>query len=79
MISSKIKNNIYALISLSTIVITVISFVFISGFLVKMNNSVFNVDDKLAEERNTVLNIAGFERIKDRIHNSDTDSFNTRK
>lgn len=67
MISSKIKNNIYALISLSTIIITVISFVFITSFLVKMNNSIFNVDNDLLKEKNTVLNVSGYEKIKDKI------------
>ncbi len=67
MISSKIKNNIYALISLSTIIITVISFVFITSFLVKMNNSIFNVDSELAKEKNTVLNVSGYEKIRDKI------------
>ncbi|MFZ2969650.1 MAG: hypothetical protein WA063_00730 [Minisyncoccia bacterium] len=67
MISSKIKNNIYALISLSTIIITVISFVFITSFLVKMNNSIFNVDSELVKEKNTVLNVSGYEKIRDKI------------
>ncbi len=76
MISNKIKNNIYALISLSTIIITVISFVFITGFLVRMNDLALNVDDKLVEEKNTVLNTSGYEKIKDKLEKISTVSTN---
>lgn len=76
MISNKIKNNIYALISLSTIVITVISFVFITGFLVKINGLVINVDNKLVEEKNTVLNKSGYEKIKEKIGKNPVTSLN---
>lgn len=76
MISNKIKNNIYALVSLSTIIITVISFVFITGFLVKINSLVVNVDNKLVEEKNTVLNRSGYEKIKKKIEKSPVTSLN---
>ncbi len=76
MISNRIKNNIYALISLSTIIITVISFVFITGFLVRMNDLALNVDDKLVEEKNTVLNTSGYEKIKDKLEKISTVSTN---
>ncbi|MFA6096801.1 MAG: hypothetical protein WC788_04200 [Candidatus Paceibacterota bacterium] len=67
MISSKIKNNIYALISLSIIMITIVSFVLITGFLVDMNDSVFNISDSGAGNNSVTLDINGYDRIKDTL------------
>lgn len=65
MISSKIKNNIYALISLSVIIITIISFVLITGFLVDMNDLVFNISENNSGGNSVTLDMNGYDRIKD--------------
>ena len=67
MISSKIKNNVYALISLSVIMITIISFVLITGFLVDMNDLVFNISDSGTGNNSATLDMNGYNRIKDML------------
>ncbi len=67
MISSRIKNNIYALISLSVIIITLTSFAYTANFLVKINNLIFNFDQKLISEKTTTLDEDSFNAIKDKL------------
>jgi len=71
MISSKIKNNIYALASLSVITMTVISFVLITGFLVNMNNQIFSSNESAKNESGVSLDISGYNSIKDLFQNND--------
>lgn len=78
MTSSRIKNNIYALISLSVIIITLVSFAYTTNFLVKINNLIFNFDQKIISEKTTVLNESSFNAIKDKLEKSKTKLQNIR-
>lgn len=64
MISGRIKNNIYALISLSVIILTLISFVLITGFMVDMNSLVFNINGSASGDNNVLLDVSGYDNIK---------------
>lgn len=63
MISSKLKNNIYALISISLILLTIGSFVLITRFMVSMNDLVFDISDGGPDD-NIQLNVSGYDKIK---------------
>lgn len=65
MISGKIKNNIYALASLFVIILTVASFVLITGFMVKMNGIIFSENDDLFSENDISLDIQLYDKFKD--------------
>lgn len=69
MISSRIKNNIYALVSLSVIMITMISFVLMTGFLVDMNDLVFNMSQSSSYDTGVSLDMSGYENVKDLLNN----------
>lgn len=59
-----IKNNIYALVSLSVIILTLVSFVLITRFMVEMNDLVFNVGDSASGNGSVLLDISGYDNIK---------------
>ncbi len=63
MISSKLKNNIYALISISLILLTIISFVLITQFMVRMNDLVFDIGES-ENDNSVLLNVSGYDKIK---------------
>lgn len=67
MISSRIKNNIYALTSLAVIILTMLSFILITGFMVKMNNLVFNVNDNSQNTNDTSFDASSYNNIKDML------------
>lgn len=67
MISSRIKNNIYALTSLSVILLTLVSFILITNFMVDMNDLVFNINDSASDVSSVPFNASGYENIKDVI------------
>lgn len=64
---SSSKNKIYALVSISVIILTVASFVAAISFLLKINNLVFNVDQNIINEQTTELDKDGFENIKNKL------------
>lgn len=66
--NSSNKNKIYAAISISVIILTAASFFAAVNFLLKINNLVFNVDEKIIKEQTTELNKDGFERIKSKLN-----------
>jgi len=63
MISSKLKNNIYALISISLILLTIISFVLITQFMVRVNDLVFDIGES-ENDNSVLLNVSGYDKIK---------------
>lgn len=63
MISSKLKNNIYALISISLILLTIGSFILITRFMVSMNDLVFDINDGGPDD-NIQLNVSGYDKIR---------------
>lgn len=71
MISSRIKNNIYALISLSIIISTIASFVLITSFLVNMNDLVFNINENNTNGNGAILDMSGYDKAKDILNSVD--------
>lgn len=67
MLSSRIKNNIYIITSFIIIMIITISFIMTIDFFVKINNLVFNVDEKTIGEKTIRLDINTYNKIKDRF------------
>jgi len=69
MLSGSIKNKIYALTSIFILIFLIASFALAVNFLVKINGLVFGVDEGLIEEKTTVLNIDGYNKIKNKVEN----------
>lgn len=67
MSNNKIKSKIYALASVSVFAISVISFVVFINFMVKIKDLSFALDEKLIEEKTTVLNVDEYNKIKEKI------------
>lgn len=67
MLSSKIKNNIYALISILAIVSVVASFAATVKFLLEVNNFIFSVDEKIVREKTVLLDKEKFYGIRDKL------------
>lgn len=67
MLSGKTKNKIYAVVSVMTLVSIIASFLAIVSFLVYVNNIIFSVDEKMIKEKTIVLNIEGYDQIKDKV------------
>lgn len=67
MLSGKIKNKIYAIISVSVIIFLIASFFLAVNFFIKINNLVFGVDERLIREKTTVPDIDGYDLMKNKI------------
>ncbi len=67
MISSKIKNNIYAMISILTLVFVIGSFVLSINFLIKINKISSEVNMSIVKENTTVFDSQKYEKVKDRL------------
>lgn len=67
MISDRIKNKIYALASISVIAFSVASFILTVNFLLKINNLVFKVDERLITDKSSVLDANAYNEIKDKL------------
>lgn len=67
MLSGKTKNKIYTVVSVMTLISIIASFLAIVSFLVYVNNIIFGVDEKMIKEKTIVLNIEGYDQIKDKV------------
>lgn len=67
MLNGKIKSRIYALVSISVFAVSIISFVVFINFLIKIKDLSFALDEKLIEEKTTVLDIDEYNKIKGKI------------
>ncbi len=67
MSNNEIKSKIYALVSISVFAISIISFVVFINFMVKIKDLSFALDEKLIEEKTTVLNVDEYNKIKEKI------------
>ena len=67
MLNNKIKSRIYALASISVFAISIGSFVIFANFLIKINKLSFALDEKLIEEKTTVLDVDGYNEIKGKV------------
>jgi hypothetical protein len=67
MTSSKIKNNIYAMISILTLIFVIGSFVLSINFLIKINKVSSEVNITIIKDNTTVFDSQRYEKIKDRL------------
>lgn len=67
MLNGKIKKEIYALASIAIIILIVASFTAAMFFLLKINNLIFNVNDRLIRDKIMILDKSGFDKIKDNL------------
>jgi len=67
MLSGKIKNQIYAIISASVIITIVASFILVMNFFMNINELISGVDEELIKEKTTVADMGSYNIIKDKI------------
>lgn len=68
MLSGKIKNNIYAMISILTLIFVIGSFILSINFLIKINKISSEVNMNIVKENTTVFDSQRYDRIKDRLN-----------
>lgn len=67
MINSKIKNNIYAMISILIIIFVIGSFILSINFLIKINKISSEVNMNIIKENTTVFDSQRYDKIKNRL------------
>lgn len=68
MLSDRLKNKIYASVSILAIAFAAISFILVINFLVKINSLVFNIDNKNnTDERSAVFDSGSYAQIKNEV------------
>jgi len=67
MLSSKIKNNIYAMISILTLIFVIGSFILSINFLIKINKISSEVNMNIVKENTTIFDSQRYEKTKDRL------------
>lgn len=68
MINNKIKNNIYAIISISTLSIIIISFIFSINFLIKVNKASSEIDINIIKENTVILDLQRYDKMKNYLN-----------
>ncbi len=71
MLKDRLKNKIYASVSISVIAFAIASFVLTVNFLIKINNLVFKIDENLVNEKATVFDAEAYGRIKNEIEKTE--------
>lgn len=68
MLSDRLKNKIYASVSILAIAFAVLSFILVINFLANINGLVFNIDNKNSiNERSAVFDSGAYAQIKNEI------------
>lgn len=67
MISGKIKNNIYATISILMLIFVIGSFILSINFLIKINKISSEVNMNIVKENTTVFDSQRYDKIKDKL------------
>jgi len=67
MLTSKMKNKIYSIISVFVLIATIISFIISINFLIKINNTSLNINKKTVEDEMTALDVNAYNKIKDKL------------
>ncbi|MBW6441232.1 hypothetical protein K0B03_04390 [Patescibacteria group bacterium] len=65
--NSKLKNNIYALTSISILILIIGSFALSLNFLIKINQQSSEIDMNIIKEHTTVLDFERYNGLKDII------------
>jgi len=65
--NGKIKNNLYAIISIFTLILIIISFILSINFLIKINKLSSEVNINIVNSNTTVFDQQRYDKVKDRF------------
>ncbi len=70
MLSSQTKDKIYVSVSITLIILVIVSLAMAVNFFIKINRTLFSVNEKLIKERTTTADIAGYNQLKEKLEMS---------